>query len=151
MLNIRRSWFKALSFLCIVSLALSIIPPVGIWQSVRAADTTLYNGGYTSYNGHDYKWWVENVAQVKTQDDKNWLYSIPNPNNPSQYLYFNCEIYAERKMVVYGEPWDVPQNEYSSPVGFKEDSPQNDNGNDGKYGYFYKQNTTTRGWYRYIG
>jgi len=35
------------------------------------------------------------------------------------YKKLNCEIYAERRMVVYGEPWEVPQNKYSSPVGFE--------------------------------
>jgi len=141
-----KSWFKALSFLCVLSLILSIVPPVGIWQNVKADDVTLYNGGYDSYNGKDRNYWMQQAGFKLKEIDK---YKSIKVNGKDEY--FNCEIYAERRMVVYGEPWDVPQNKYSSPVGFKEDSPQNDNGNDKKYGYFYKQNTTTRGWYRYIG
>jgi len=36
------SLFKALSFLCILSLVFSIIPPTGIWQNVKAEDIALY-------------------------------------------------------------------------------------------------------------
>ncbi|WP_271628891.1 hypothetical protein [Caldicellulosiruptor sp. DIB 104C] len=116
MLNKHRSFLKALSFLCILSLILSLLHPVGIWQNARADDVNVYNGGYDSYNGKGRDYWL---AQAKVIDSK----------NPNQYLdkiqingkdeYFNCEIYADRRMVVYGEPWDVPDNKFV--WNFKED------------------------------
>ncbi|ADQ04153.1 PKD domain-containing protein [Caldicellulosiruptor owensensis OL] len=127
-----RSFVKALSFLCVLSLILSIVPPVGIWQSVKANDTTLYNGGYDSYNGQDRRYWLQ-------QADKSGKIP-PSINIKGKDLYFNCEIYAERRQIVYGEPWDVPENqEYD---GFKADP----------NGYFLKNKTSgTRGWFRYLG
>ncbi|ADQ05250.1 PKD domain-containing protein [Caldicellulosiruptor owensensis OL] len=127
-----RSFVKALSFLCVLSLILSIIPPVGIWQSVKANDTTLYNGGYNSYNGQNRSYWLQ-------QADKSGNI-LPSKNIKGKDLYFNCEIYAERRQIVYGEPWDVPENqEYGN---FKADP----------NGYFLKDKTSgTRGWFRYLG
>ncbi|WPX08869.1 Athe_2463 domain-containing protein [Anaerocellum danielii] len=156
MLIKRRSFLKALSFLCILSLILSIVPPVGIWHSIKAADDlSVYNGGYTSYGGYDYKWWVDNKAKVQDEQE-NPLYSI---TLNGKTLYFNCEIYAEHGQVVYGTPDDVPQNHLVSPAGFKPAA----------NGYFYalphkdaQGNTyytlatpgtpgAVCGWFRYIG
>jgi len=132
-----RSFLKALSFLCILSLVLSLIPPVGIWQRVKADDTTLYNGGLDSYNGQGRSYWLS-----KANPSGKLPPSIKDPNGSDKDLYFNCEIYAERRMVVYGEPRDVPQNKYASPPGFR---PASD-------GYFLQNITSgTRGWYRYLG
>jgi len=128
-----KSFLKALSFLCILSLVLTLIPPVGIWQSVKADDTTLYNGGIDSYNGQGRSYWMQK-ARIKQP-------SIKDPNGSDKDLYFNCEIYAEReKSVVYGEPWDVPENQQYG--NFKPDP----------NGYFLKNKTSgTRGWFRYMG
>jgi len=127
-----KSFLKALSFLCILSLVLSLIPPVGIWQSVKADDTTLYNGGINSYNGQGRSYWMQK-AGIKQP-------SIKDPNNSNKDLYFNCEIYAERRQIVYGEPWDVPENQQYG--NFKADP----------NGYFLKNTTSgTRGWFRYMG
>ncbi|WAM36593.1 hypothetical protein OTK01_000368 [Caldicellulosiruptor acetigenus] len=141
------SWFKALSFLCILSLVLSLIPPVGIWQSVKADDVTLYNGGLDSYNGLSYTEWAKKAGVKPTLD--------VTINGTTKTLHFNSEIYAERGQVVYGEPDDVPANHLVSPAGFK---PAPD-------GYFYavKQSNgsyrlalpgtagAVRGWFRYLG
>uniref|UniRef100_A0A7C5V1Y7 Uncharacterized protein n=1 Tax=Caldicellulosiruptor owensensis TaxID=55205 RepID=A0A7C5V1Y7_9FIRM len=130
-----RSFVKALSFLCILSLILSLFPPVGIWQSAKANDTNLYNGGYDSYNGLGRSYWLQQANKdSKTIPDKIFVNSI------NKWVYFNCEIYAERGQVVYGEPWDVPENQQYG--NFKADP----------NGYFLKNKTSgTRGWYRYMG
>ncbi|BCS82360.1 Athe_2463 domain-containing protein [Anaerocellum diazotrophicum] len=150
--NKHRSLFKALSFLCILSLILSLVPPVGIWQRINADDTTLYNGGYTSYNGLGSYDWAKK-AGVKDPTDPNKYLDKIQVNGKDEY--FNCEIYAERGQVVYGTPDDVPENHLVSPAGFK---PAAD-------GYFYavKQSNgsyklalpgtpgAVRGWFRYLG
>lgn len=132
-----RSFSKALSFLCILSLVLSLVPPVGIWQSVKADDTTLYNGGIDSYNGQGRSYWLQQADKGSgTIPDKVFISSI------NKWVYFNCEIYAERRdMIVYGEPWDVPDNNFV--WNFKEDP----------NGYFHKNRDGTgpRGWFRYAG
>ncbi|ADQ06128.1 hypothetical protein Calhy_0380 [Caldicellulosiruptor hydrothermalis 108] len=137
MLNNNKSLFKALSFLCILSLVLSFVPPVRIWQTVKADDTKLYNGGIDSYNGQGRDYWLQRADKGSgTIKDKIFVPSI------NKWVYFNCEIYAERGQVVYGEPWDVPANSLASPAGFKADSS----------GYFLQNKTSgTRGWFRYLG
>lgn len=148
MLFKHRSLLKALSFLCILSLVLSIVPPVGIWHNAKAADDpSVYNGGYTSYGGHDSSWWAGQAGVVDVQTRK----PITTINVNGKTLYFNCEIYAERGQVVYGTPDDVPQNHLVSPAGFKPAS----------NGYFYATQQSngsynlatsgTRGWFRYLG
>ncbi|BCS82353.1 Athe_2463 domain-containing protein [Anaerocellum diazotrophicum] len=136
MLKKHKSLFKALSFLCILSLILSLVPPAGIWQTVKADDINLYNGGYDSYNGKDRSYWMQQ-AGFKSEEIN--TYKSIKVNGKDEY--FNCEIYAERRMVVYGTPWDVPDNNFV--WNFKEDP----------NGYFHKNRDGTgpRGWFRYAG
>lgn len=148
--NKHRSLFKALPFLCILSLVLSLVPPIGIWQSVKAEDTTVYNGGYDSYGGKTKDEWFQLPALRNTPK------SIPVNGKT---LYFNCEIYAERGQVVYGTPDDVPENHLVSPAGFKLAA----NGyfyalphRDAQGNAYYTLATpgapeAVRGWFRYIG
>lgn len=138
-----RSLSKALSFLCILSLILSLIPPVSIWQNVKA-DTTVYNGYFGSYGGQNRDYWARQAGVLPSVTISD-----------GRTFYFNCEIYAERGQVVYGTPADVEQNSLVLPAGFKPDP----------NGYFYagKQANgsytlatpgtpgAVRGWFRYLG